>query len=253
MGPVNYNLVGGLQTVRALVGVTQNLTPTLRLSAGYEIAVLGFGSANNGWQSNVYRTANVGGAPSREMVPFQRIRQSMAAAFFWTIPLDIRLMPYLAFRPSYRLYWDDWGLQSHTPELRIHVPVGPVEWRITGRWYTQNHVSFWSDDGVRPAYPQGIQGLPCTTCSLASSKTAPNGQPVLWVNADPKLGDMTSAFLELRLLVSLRGLRGWRMPGAAWLSEGVIELSYGHYINGGFAHTAFGDAEVAGLTLEWPL
>jgi hypothetical protein len=119
---------------------------------------------------------------------------------------------------------------------------------VTGRWYTQNHVSFWSDDGVRPAYPQGVQGLHCTTCVLDSSKTG------LWYTADPKLGNMTSAFFELRLLARLRVLRALRwLPGREWFSEGTVELSYGHYVNGGFAHTAFGDAEVAGLTLEWPL
>lgn len=248
MGPTNYNPVGGLQTVRAIVNLTQTLTPRLLAVASYEIGCLGFGSAQNGWLANPYRTVNLGGAPSRELTPYQRIRQAATGALHWMIPLRIRLMPYLAIRPAFRLYWDDWGIVSEAPELRLYVPVGPVEWRVTGRYYHQNSVSFWSDDGVRPSYPAGVQGLHCTTCTLASS------QKGLWYTSDPKLGAFTSEFFELRLLIKLNAIANWRrLPGAAWLGSGILELSYGHYFNGGYAHTAFGDAEVAGLTLSWPL
>ncbi len=248
MGPTLYNPIGGLQTVRGVATLTQTLTRHLLLAATYEIGVLGFGNADNGWQANVYRTVNLGGAPARELVPFQRIRQAAAVALFWHVSVPSRIMPYIVFRPSYRLYWDDWGLLSHTPELRMYVPTGPFEWRVTGRWYTQNHVSFWSDDGVRPSYPSGVPGLHCTGCLLASSRSG------LWYTADPKLGAMTSAFFELSVLAHLHGVHAWKwLPGHDWFADGIIQLSYGHYINGGFAHTAFGDAEIAGLTLEWPL
>ncbi len=248
MGPTLYNPIGGLQTIRAVATLTQTLTRHLLLSASYEIGVLGFGNGDNGFQANVYRTVNLGGAPARELVPYQRIRQAAAVALYWHIPVPSRIMPYLAFRPAYRFYWDDWGLLSHTPELRMYVPTGPVEWRVTGRYYTQNHVTFWSDDGIRPSYPAGSQGLHCTSCVLASSRSG------LWYTADPKLGNMTSAYLELAATISLRGIHKWHwLPGHDWLGSGVLLLSYGHYINSGFAHTAFGDADVAGLTLEWPL
>jgi hypothetical protein len=182
-------------------------------------------------------------------VPFQRIRESAVAALFWHVSVPSRIMPYLAFRPAYRLYWDDWGLLSSTPELRMYVPTGPVEWRVTGRYYVQNHVSFWSDDGVRPSYTgAAASGLACPTCFLASSKTGK------WFTSDPKLGNMTSEFFELSMRASLRGIHAWKwLPGHDWLGEGILQLSYGHYVNGGFAHTAFGDSEVAGLTMEWPL
>lgn len=253
MGPTNYNPVGGLQTIRAIVNLTQTLTPRLLAVLSYEIGCLGFGNTQNGWLANPYRTVNLGGAPSREQVPFQRIRQAATAGVHWLVPTGIRLMPYLAFRPAFRLYWDDWGVISESPELRLFVPVGPTELRVTGRFYNQNSVSFWSDDGVRPFYAPGTQGLPCTTCTLASSRFQPDGKPALFYTSDPKLGAFTSEFFELRLLVKLRGISTWRMPGAAWLGAGVVEISYGHYFNGGYAHTAFGDAEVAGLTLSWPL
>ena len=90
-------------------------------------------------------------------------------------------------------------------------------------------------------------GLRCTTCTLAASR---NG---LFFTSDPKLSRFAAEFLELRVLIKLAGMRGWKLPGAAWLADGFLELSYGHYINGGYAHTAFGDADVAGITVSFPL
>jgi hypothetical protein len=246
MTPTNYNLVGGLQTIRGIVNLTQLLSPTMVGVLSYEIGVLGFGTPQNGWNANPYRTVNLGGAPSRELVPYQRIRESIAGALHWIVPTGIRLMPYLAFRPSYRFYWDDWGVQSHTPELRTFVPVGPVEFRVTGRYYAQGKASFWNDVFGVPSYPSGT-GLHCPTCFTAAMR---NGS---WYTSDPKLGAFSSSYFELRVLIKLKGISAIKIPGALWLSSGIVELSYGHYFNGGYAHTAFGDAEVGGLTLSWPL
>jgi hypothetical protein len=244
LGPTQFMNKGGLQTVRAIVNVVQVLAPTLLATASYEIGVLGFGTVDNGYQANPYRTIALGGGHETE--PFQRFRQAAAAALYWTLPLRLRTMPYLGLRPSYRFYWDDWGVLSHTPEVRLFVPVGPVELRVTGRYYWQTQASFWSDNGSVPTYPNGI-GLHCSTCLTEMVRDG------LYLTADPKLSRFTSEFLELRLLVKLTGLRTWkRLPGANWLADGIIELSYGHYFNGAYAHFAFGDAEVAGLTLSWP-
>jgi hypothetical protein len=246
MGATVYNPIGGLQTISGVLNLTQLLSPTLIGTASYEIGVIGFGSTDNGFQSNPYRTVLFGGAPTRENVPLQRFRQSVSGALYWIIPTHIRLMPYLAFRPSYRFYFDDWGINSHTPELRTFIPVGPAEFRVTARYYTQGQASFWNDvDGI-PSYPMGV-GLHCTTCFSAMVR---DGR---YATSDPKLSSFTSEFLELRVLFKLRGMALWRLPGAAWLSTGIVELSYGHYFNGGYAHTGFGDADVAGLTLSWPL
>ena len=247
MSPTLYTPVGGLQSVRGILTATQIITPKLVGVLSYEIGVLGFGNRENGWLANPYRTVNLGGAPARELVPYQRIRQSVSASTHYIIPLPFRRMPYLAFRPSYRFYWDDWGVLSHTPELRTYIPVGPVEFRVTGRYYWQTQAVFWSDNGSVPFYPGGI-GLRCTTCFLTQSRNN------LFYTSDPKLSRFAAEFLELRVLIKLAGLRAWKgLPGSAWLSDGFLELSYGHYFNGGYAHTAFGDADVAGLTLSFPL
>jgi hypothetical protein len=246
MGPTVYMTLGGLQTVRGILNLTQLLSPTLLGVVSYEIGVLGFGTDQNGWLSNVYRSVNLGGAPARELVPHQRIRQSVAVSAHWLLPTHIRLMPYIVLRPSYRFYFDDWGINSHTPELRMYIPVGPTEFRVSARYYTQTQASFWNDVDGLPAYPNGM-GLHCTTCFTQAVRQG------YYYTSDPKLASFDAEFLELRFLVKLRGMGLWRIPGAAWVSTGVAEVSYGHYFNGGYAHRAFGDAEVAGLELSWPL
>jgi hypothetical protein len=154
------------------------------------------------------------------------------------------MVPYVAFRPSYRFYWDDWSVLSHTPELRTFLPIGPVEFRLTGRFYTQRAASFWSSgaDGV-PVY-SGNMGKPCTGCF----KTPPPGAS-LFLTADPKLSAFDTFYVELRLLWQLRAIR--RL--SAWLSEGLVELSYGHLFNDRYAHTAYGDAELAAISFSFPL
>jgi hypothetical protein len=252
MGPTNYAPLGGLDSVHLIAGVTQLLSPTALVNLSYDLDVVGFGNKTNGYQGNPYRTVNLGGSPSRESVPFQRFRQSVAVSGNVMVPLGSKLVPYIAFRPSYRFYWDDWSIYSQTPELRIFIPVGPVELRVTGRYYTQTAASFWSnvpgDD--TPTYTVDAfhnlndpQGKACTACYSSSA----NKQ--LFYTADPKLSAFDTMYTEIQLRIRLRGLE--RL--SRWLSEGLVEISYGHLFNDAYAHQAFGDAELAGLTLIFPL
>jgi hypothetical protein len=269
MGATLYNPLGGLQTANFIASFSQVLSPTTLLSLEFDAGVIGFGSekgkitgtpnADTGFQSNPYRLVSLGGMPVREVVPFQRVRMAVAGNLYLYFPIHSALIPYVAFRPMYRFYWDDWGVKSHAPELRTHVPIGPVELRVTGRFYTQSEASFFNDVDGRPLYtdlpgtapndPNRIsQGKPCTGCYLDASRAG------RYFTADPKLSAFRSMFLELRVLVSLRALRRIpRLPMRSWLSAGVVEVSYGHYFNSDYAHTAFGDAEVAGLSLTFPL
>ena len=259
-----YAHVGGLQKVFVGATLNQVLSRTLLLNLSYQIGILGFGdelgsvtgepNAETGQQSNPYRAVLLGATPEREHNPYQRIRQSIALAVHWALQTRVRAMPYLGLRPSYRAYWDDWGIVSHTPELRLFVPVGPVELRLTGRYYTQSSASFWRDDGLRPSYAAGLDGnmggVRCRTCTLGASRSS----EARFYTGDPKLASMTSVFLELRVLLRLDFLRRFRrLPLSRWLSEGLVELSYGPYLNAGYAHTAFGNAHVAGLSFTFPL
>src|SRR5205807_6458581 len=111
-------------------------------------AIRGDPTIETGYQANPYRSVLLGGAPNRELEPLQRIRQTLAASLHFILPTGVKWIPYLALRPSYRFYWDDWGVLAHSPELRTYVPFGPFELRVTGRYYTQSAASFWPTDGV---------------------------------------------------------------------------------------------------------
>ena len=100
------------------------------------------------------RTVLLGGAPNRESTPFQRIRQTVSASLHFILPIGHPIFRYAAIRPSYRLYFDDWGVVGHTPELRTFLAVGPTEFRLTGRYYAQSAASFWSiDRSGAPLHP----------------------------------------------------------------------------------------------------
>jgi hypothetical protein len=249
MGPTVFSVLGGLQTINLIASVSQVLSPTLLLSLSYDLGVIGFGSKDNGFQANPYRTVLLAGSPSREMVPYQRFRQAFTIAANTVLPIHSRLVPFLAFRPSYRLYFDDWGVLSSTPELRTYLPIGLFELRFTGRYYSQSAASFWRDQFGMPAYvntpvdPMGASGALCTGCYSSSA----NG--VRFFTSDPKLSSFSSAFVEVRLLINLRFLERW----SRWLSQGVVDVAYGHLFNGGYAYTAYGDAEVAGTTFIFPM
>jgi hypothetical protein len=61
-------------------------------------------------------------------------------------------------------------------------------------------------------------------------------------------------FLELRLLVRRSGLKRLRpRPLAKLRGAGLVGVSYGHYFNDRSTHLTFGDADVAGLDLTFPL
>ena len=242
MGPANFIPVGSLDFIHGIVSWTQALSPKLLLVGSYDFEVLGFGNGQNGFQANPYRPATVGGMPQREVVPFQRVRMAVTGSAHIVIPFKSQFLRYLAFRPMVRVYWDDWGITSFTPELRTYTPLGPVELRITGRIYTQTQASFWNDVGGVPQYT-GNQGLPCNTCYLRSSQTG------AFVTADPKLGPYSTYYFDVGLFFNLRfARRMWR-----WFSEGNVSINYGHLFQTNFARQTWGDADLAGMTLTFPL
>lgn len=243
-GPTVYVELGKLDAVGWNVGLTQILTRGLTASLGYELIVSGFGKLSNGLQSNAYRPVNVGGSPVREQTPFQRLRHSVAADVRWIVPLG-GLVPWIAFRPALRVYVDDWGILSTTPELRTFVPLGPVEFRLTGRYHWQSAATFYAESLGVPFY---TMGLGCKTCTRDSVQRGN------YYTADPKLSAFTSMFLEARVLLNLRFLgRAGSLPMRKFLAESFVELSYGHYFSSRLQRRTFGDAEVAGLTFTFPL
>ena len=66
-----------------------------------------------------------------------------------------------------------------------------------------------------------------------------------WTYLADDVSETTSFGTAQRVLFKLAGLRAWKgLPGSSWLADGFLELSYGHYFNGGYAlHGAFWHAE----------
>src|SRR5207248_5506391 len=161
------------------------------------------------------------------------------------IPTGNRITPYVVLRPSYRFYWDDWGLLAHAAEVRGYLPIGPVELRLTGRYYNQNAASFASLVNGSPGYPSSM-GKKCTSC-FSSASTG------MYLTNDPKLYAFDALLVDVRLAISLRGLGQFRrLPLHDWLAGGVVELSYGHWFNNKVAQQAYGDADLAGLSFTFP-
>ena len=260
-GATVYNRLGGLQTFGFIASWTQVVSKYALLVGEYDLAVQGFGSskgkvtgepdANTGFQSNAYRSVVLGGSPAREVVPFQRIRQAFSGALHVTIPTGVKLSPYLGLRPSYRYYSDDWSIHASAVELRTYVPIGPVELRVTGRWYSQTGASFYTEIDGAPDYEgAATRGLPCTGCRSRAS----HGATRLYYTADPKLSPFTAVFLEVRALLKLEPIfRGVRHAVPRWLGEGLVEVTYGHYFNDRLPRKTFGDANLASLALTLPL
>ena len=260
-GATLYNRLGGLQTFGFIASWTQIVSKYALLVGEYDLGVQGFGAkkgkvtgqpdADTGFQGNAYRSVMLGGSPSREVVPFQRIRQSVSAALHVTIPTGVRIFPYIGLRPSYRYYTDDWSIHANAVELRTYFPVGPVELRVTGRWYGQSGASFYTEVNGTPNYEgSASRGLPCTGCRSAAS----HGATRLYYTADPKLSPFSAVFLEVRALVKLEPIfRRVHHAIPRWLGEGLVEVSYGHYFNDRLPQKTFGDADLASLALTLPL
>lgn len=249
MGPTAFSKLGSLDTVVFIATLSQVLSPQALLNLSLDVGQIGFGDKNNGFQANPYRTVLLGGSPSRESVPFARTRFAISLALNLALPVGLPWMKAIMFRPYYRYYQDDWGISSHTPELRTYVPLGPVELRFTGRYYTQSHATFWREQFGLPAYvntagdPMGSTGAFCTDCRADSAHN------VRFFTADPKLSAFSDYYFEVRFQLKL----AFMQKLSRWLSEGLLDLSYGHLFESGYARTAFGDAEVAGIQFIFPL
>lgn len=124
---------------------TQVVTPTTMVRVGVEYNIV------NGLQHNPYRHVYAGGTNAAERHPETRQRRD---AF-------VRLNQYLSNRSSlklnYRLYNDDWGINSHEmgAALSQYVHSG-IFARYHYRYYTQTPADFYRDEYVAV---NGIDGF----------------------------------------------------------------------------------------------
>jgi hypothetical protein len=130
-----------LTTYDGSVSYTQTLDPVMFMSLTYEVA------HNSGYQSSPYRYVGVGGSgfgcvgASRclpEYVPPDRTRHALAFL------IRRALSESLSLGLNYRLYFDDWGLTSHTALLDMGVSLGAATLlSLRYRFHIQGAVTFY--------------------------------------------------------------------------------------------------------------
>jgi hypothetical protein len=208
-GDLNVTFIG--------LSYEQILSPTLLVQVGYDFYL------QRGNIENVYLRGPFG----REGVPRERLRHAPS----------IHLAKYLpglgfGFQLHYRLYVDSgpkalepWGLVAHTGELRLHKELGRAfEVRLGYRYHFQDKAAFW-----------------CNAVPLAGGDPACYGRAPRYHSIDPKFGNLTTHYPELKLILELHVLEG--VPFLGWFSGGAAEIAYGHF----FQSTHYADAHVLQL------
>lgn len=214
---------GRLHTFHFVGYLSQILSPTLLLTLCYEIT-LGLGYWNN-----PYRPVLVLGEIMRvENLPTQRVRHAVGLTLRKLIPLEGVLIPFVALRPALRFHADDWGLKALSPELAVHLPIGPLELRAQYSFYGQLAADFYRSEGG------GRADFFTDTPIYGTGAVMRNGEPVF--TSDVKMGPFTSHTVELALTWRLSFLGDRHLFGDAPLSRTMVSLSGGAW----FADRAVG-------------
>lgn len=233
LGPTGYLNMGILHEAHAIVGVSQVMSRTIVGSLSYELFVL------SGYQNNPYRPVFVAGERREfENLPRLRIRHAIGMSGHKMFRFDRTLVPHLTLRPALRILVDSWGTKSVSPELAVHLPIGPVELRGLLSYFHQAEASFYrSSCGEQPKV---FPGAPCYAERGVEFGTATNSNgnetTFMAYTSDPKLGTYSTWTTELQIK--------WRMTVfshlgsvGSLLSRSAIELSGGMW----FAQDAIGN------------
>ncbi len=134
-GGLMQRVEGNLTTLMGSASISQLLTPNSLVGVTYDFAWL------EGFQQNPYRTVIAGGVPAAERHPDRRLRHAFFASAKDYVP-----QTGLTLIAGYRYYFDDWGIQAHTPELRL-VQALPREASLAlrFRYYWQSKADFYKE------------------------------------------------------------------------------------------------------------
>jgi len=233
LGPTGYLNMGILHEAHAVLAWSQVLSQTMVGSLTYELFVL------SGYQNNPYRPVFVAGERREfENLPSLRIRHAIALSGHKMFRFNGTLVPHLVLRPAVRIFADSWGVTSLSPELALHLPIGPVELRGLLSVFQQWEASFYrANCGEQPKV---FPGAPCYAERGVEFGSTADGSgnlvPFMAYTSDPKLGTYSTVTTELQIK--------WRMtvlsqlgPVGERLSRSVIELSGGMW----FAQNAVGN------------
>ena len=116
----------------AYASVTQTVTKTTIVQAGYELGRI------SGYQNNPFLRANVSGILVLGQVPDLRTRQTLTARIRQALPADTYL------EADYRRYFDDWQITSNALSVGLSHHFSP-QWLVYGsyRRYDQTGAYFY--------------------------------------------------------------------------------------------------------------
>lgn len=177
------------ETLNANLGVSQIVSPTTRVDAGYGVTVQ-VGTLQTTWNS----VPLMGGGRVGELFPHRRVRHAFTAGVAQIVPPTGT-----TGRASYRFYVDDFGLSAHTLQLWLYQRLGPwLSVRAGYRYHTQSGVDFYTE-----LAPADIDMAPRT--------------------ADSDLAPLTSRHVEGKVRLDAE------RAGLTWLGRSVIDLSLSRY------------------------
>jgi len=198
---------GNLQTMVLSLSASQLLSPLVAVGVNYDAAYL------DGDQENFYREVIAAGDAAPEEVPETRLRHALFASVRgFVAPTKTTVLA------GYRYYRDDWGVRSHTPELRVTQDLGgDIDVRARYRYYRQTAADFYRD-----RYDQVEE----------------------FMTDDPKLAAFTGQTFGLRLTSPLRYLG---LGGSFARARAILDAEYLQQNN------RFGDAFVAHVAVSFPI
>jgi len=154
-----------LDTLDTRLSFTQVLDPNMFATLTYELAVV------DGYQASPYRYVGFGGTGAGcvdagrclpEDMPDARLRHALAAT------LRRAFGGAFSAGATYRFYFDDWGLQSHTGLIDLGLDAGEhTLLALHYRVYTQGRVDFY-----RERYPEWSPSIGHTTHDRELSTSA---------------------------------------------------------------------------------
>lgn len=170
---------------------------------------------NSGYQASPYRFVRIETGDQfkvPETDPQKRNRVAAVAGVNRHVGQDT------ALQGDYRFYIDDWGIRSHTVQLRYLVNAGPLTVRLRGRFYFQNGASFFQ------SHYQDVQ---------------------TFVTADRELSDFWAMLGGAKL--------SWKIPYASTslVLEAKADVFYFSYSNFAYLSSRLGANLEAGLTVQY--
>ena len=157
------------QVTDLIIGVTQVINRTTLMQFNLNLG------SDSGYMTDPYKLLSVldGSGNLRASDPYlfeKRPDSRTRQAFYWK---TVKALGDDVLNLSYRYYWDDWDISSHTVEMKYRFALGKIHYlQPEIRYYVQDKASFYNYnlvDGAIPTYASAdyrLADLKSTTLSF---------------------------------------------------------------------------------------